>query len=78
MKKESNPIKREISSHPEAYPFIAHYWKFHAEPIREEETPPIAYNYGTFSMMDYRSTPFYKTISKLFDFKTIGNEIPNF
>ncbi len=79
MKEENNPIEREISSHPEAYPFIAHYWKFHVEPIREkEEMPPIAYNYGKFSMRDYRSTPFYKTISKLFDFKKIENEISNF
>lgn len=79
MKEENNPIEREISSHPEAYPFIAHYWKFHVESQESmTELPPIKYNYGRFTTMDYRANPFYKSISKLFDFKKIENELPNF
>lgn len=77
--KEENPIKSEISSCPEAYPFIAQYWKFHTEPLKNEnERPPITYDYGRFTTADYTVNPFYKNISKLFDFKKIENEISNF
>lgn len=71
-----NPIKEEIANHPETYPFIAHFWKFHIEsPNKKDDAKPIYSNYGQFTTVSYLSNPFYKYISKLFDFNKIENEL---
>ena len=79
MKEDYNPIKEEIQKFPQAYPFIAHYWKFHIESKdSENESKPVLYNYGTFNTTCYITNSFYKCISKLFDFNNIENDIQNF
>lgn len=79
MKEDSedfNPIKEEIANRPEAYPFIAHFWKFHIESCDKTDVQkPVYSHYGRFTTVSYLSTSFYKYISKLFDFNKIENEI---
>lgn len=64
-----NFIAKEYKENPQFYPFITAYWEYHMQAIESDPMNDfIQYNYGSIRTLGYYGFPFYKSISKQFDF----------